>query len=502
MQCKKNVLMIMTDQHRADCLGCMGNSVIQTPNLDRISAEGITFENAFCQSPVCMASRASLFTGRYPESVRVRGMGVLPPAETTLPEVLLRHGYRTAAFGKVHFTPELYTRNILHEENPVLDWKRFAADACLSPVPDDPCKKNYGFATHVGCEDVLQGNFIKWLKERTSASFRPEETGHIAENAPADLFVSPYPSELHQSSFITEQTADYIKAAKKEEKPWFALCSFIAPHHPFEAPADQIRRYDIASIPLPSAKGGVDPALIPHPAADAIGEMDRYPPEIRKKILLHYFASISLVDDCVGKLLEALAQTGQMEETILVFVSDHGEFLGNHGLLRKPSIHYDELIRVPLLLRIPGTPRNGDKRRIRGLVELTDIHPTLLGLLGIPINNGVQGTDWSSNITSGNHVGKEDIYSDMFDLTPQRFGKAVGPYMAVRTLRTEHWKLNLYPTAGPQYGQLFDLKNDSDESRNLYCNPNFRERREELFWRLVSRMHKNTDPLPLVLTQF
>lgn len=496
---KKNILWIMTDQHRADCLGYMGHPVIQTPNLDRISEEGITFENAFCQSPVCMASRASLFTGRYPTSTRVRGMGVLPPAETTFPEVLRRQGFHTAAFGKVHLTPEQYTLNELHEDIPTLDWWRFAKEAGIPPVPDDPCKGNYGFETYVGCEDILQGEFKKWLKEK-APSLADQKPKQLCADRPRDLFVSPYPSEYHQSAFVAKQSAEFILSRKDTGTPWLAFCSFIAPHHPFEAPQDQIDRYDINAIPLPSMKGGVDSSMIPAPASNAIGEIDKYTDEVKRLIILHYLAGISLIDDGVGNLLTALEQSGQMDSTIIVFTSDHGEFLGNHGLLRKPSLHYDETLRVPLLIRLPEGKSKG--RRIRGLVELTDVHPTLLGLLGLPVNDGVQGIDWSANLANGKAVGREDIYSDMFDLTPQRFGKLAGPYMAVQTLRTECWKLNVYPTAGRQYGQLFDLKNDPDESHNLYADPEFRDIREELLWRLLARSHRNTDPLPFMLTQF
>jgi len=125
----------MTDQHQAEYLGRMGNRIIQTPHPDSLSAAGFTFENAFCQSPVCMASPASHFTGLYPSTIKVPGMGILPPQKTTLPEMLKRHGYRTAAFGKAHLTPEQYTRYRPGSDVPALEWKRFAADACLWPVP-------------------------------------------------------------------------------------------------------------------------------------------------------------------------------------------------------------------------------------------------------------------------------------------------------------------------------------------------------------------------------
>ena len=493
-----NVLWIMTDQHRADCLGFMGHPLVQTPNLDRLAESSVVFDNAFCQSPVCMASRASVLTGRYPCAVRVRGMGILPPSETTFPEVLQRTGFRTAAFGKVHLTPEQYTQQQLQSNSPTLDLRRFAEDGLIGPVSDDPCKQNYGFGTFIGCEDILLGPFREWLRQKNPAMLERKSQPLFPEG-PTDLWISPYPSDLHPSSFIASSTEEFIRA-QDGSKPWFSYCSFIAPHHPFEAPYDQIARYSSDSIPLPDLKGGVEPACIPHPAATAIGEMEGYSEEIQRRIVLHYFASISLIDDGVGRVLEALDQTGQMENTLIIFTSDHGEFLGNHGLLRKPSLHYDETLRVPLLIRLPASDLT--PRRERGLMELTDLFSTLLGLLDIPVPPGVQGIDWSSALRSGDRIGREDIYSDMFDLVPQRFGKLTGPYMAVQTLRTERWKLNIYPTAGRQYGQLFDLRMDPDESRNLYTENQYGDVREDMLWRLVRRCHVNTDPMPPYLTQF
>lgn len=493
-----NVLWIMTDQHRADCLGFMGHPLVQTPNLDRLAAASVVFEQAFCQSPVCMASRAVLFTGRYPATVRVRGMGLLPPAETTLPEVLQRHGFRTAAFGKVHLTPEQYTLAQLHSDVPLLDWRPFARDGMLTPISDDPCKRNYGFEVHTGCEDILLGGFREWLKacapallERRPVRLRPD--------GPADLWVSPYPSACHPTSYIAQSAAEFLRT-QKDGQPWLTFCSFIAPHHPFEAPEDQLGRYDVAAMPLPADKGGVEAALIPSPASTAIGEMARYSDAVQRRIVQHYLASISLIDDGVGCLLKALESSGQLDDTLILFTSDHGEFLGNHGLLRKPSLHYDETLHVPLFIRMPRGQLQ--PRREAGLVELADVYPTLLGLLGIPITPGVQGRDWSAALRDGGRIGRESVYADMYDLTPQRYGSLTGPYMAVQTLRTERWKLNLYPTAGPSYGQLFDLREDPDESRNRYGDRVLQPVREELLWRLASRLHEQADPLPPYLTQY
>ena len=305
---KPNVLWIMTDQHRADCLGCMGHPVIQTPYLDALAEEGVLFESAFCQSPVCMASRGVLFTGRYPEAIRIRGMGILPPSETTFPEMLKRHGYHTAAFGKVHLTPEQHTRAQLQSDRPVLDWRRFAADACISPIPDDPCKQNYGFDIHVGCDDANQGHFHRWLAEHAPhlAVLKPQPT----DDGPGDLFVSPYPSRYHQSTFIADSCIDFIRR-RNEGQPWFAFCSFVAPHHPFEAPADQIDRYNMGNIPLPACKGGVDPAFIPPPMADAVDE-------------IHGFQASCQTSGC---------RVGGAGQGFATFFPGHGDFHSRTGRL-------------------------------------------------------------------------------------------------------------------------------------------------------------------------
>jgi len=495
---RPNILWIMTDQHRADCLGCMGHPVIQTPHLDRIGAEGIVFENAFCQSPVCMASRAALFTGRYPATVRVRGMGVLPPAETTFPELLRRAGYSTGAFGKVHLTPERYTRDQLGSDVPILDWRAFAPEAVLPPFPDDPVKESYGFDTHIGCDDANQGNFRAWLRERCP-ELADKPRGTPEPGWLPDQFVSPFPTKWHQSTYIS-QTAEAFIRQQDRSAPWFTFCSFIAPHHPFEAPADQLARYSLADIPAPEWHGGTDGAFIPDPAANAVDEALRYAPDVLRRLMLHYLASISCIDDGVGRLLTALEETDQLDNTIIVFVSDHGEFAGNHGLLRKPSIHYDELLRVPLLLRLP-TGRGGG-RRVPGMVESIDVHPTLLGLLGMDVNPGVQGIDWSASIVDGHPIARDDIHSDMHDLGPMAHGQPNGPYCAVQTLRTNEWKLNIYPTAGPEYGQLFNLRDDPGEETNLYGDSSCRATREDMLWRLLQRIHTNIDPLPIRLSQW
>lgn len=492
-----NILWIMTDQHQAKCLGCMGNSVIQTPNIDRLADNGFLFENAFCQSPVCMSSRASLLTGRYPTTIRVHGMGILPPQETTLPEHLQRNGYTTGAFGKVHLTPEQYVKHHLGSDTPIIDWRVFQEETKLADCTDDPFKKDYGFQTHVGCDDACRGNHLNWLKKVAPELLdKPQEK---YDNGPNMLFISPYPSEYHHTTYIANNAIDYIKEKKDSDKPWFTFCSFIAPHHPFEAPRDQIDRYNENDIELPSKEIGVDIGTIPRRLMKGIDEFEQYSEDIQKKIILHYYASISLIDDCVGKFVDSLEETGQLDNTIILFVSDHGEHLGSHRLLKKSSFHYDETIKVPLIMNIPGQNK---PRRISGLVELVDVYPTLVGILGLEVNAGIQGIDMSDALLNNGNIGREDIYSDMYGMDKMVFAKPVGPFCSCRTIRTQDWKLSVYPEDGIDCSQMFDLKNDPDETKNLFNDPAYRDTREKLLWRFVQRSNSDADPLPLRLTQW
>jgi arylsulfatase A-like enzyme len=314
---------------------------------------------------------------------------------------------------------------------------------------------------------------------------------------PRDVFVSPYPSAFHQSTFIATQTESFVRE-QAGGGPWFAFCSFVAPHHPFEAPADQIARYAPEDIPLPEPKGGVDIRNVPERLAEAIGELDRYPEAVARRIVHHYYASISLIDDGVGRLVDALRETDQEANTIVVFTSDHGEMLGNHGLLRKPSFHYDELLRVPLIVKAPNMP----SRCVEGLVELVDLYPTVLGLLGLPVHPGVQGIDWSGSMRTGDRICRDHIYSGMHSLDPMVCETSSGPYTACLTLRTEAWKLNVYPGDALSCSQLFDLSHDPNETTNRFHDPAHRDTREEMLWRLLRRVHTDLDPLPLRLRQW
>jgi arylsulfatase A-like enzyme len=295
-----NVILIMTDQQRADALSCMGNPIVNTPNLDRLAAGGIVFEQAFINCPVCMASRAAIHTGRYPRSIRVPSMGILPPDEITIAETLKRAGYRTGMFGKLHFTPEGYTRDVLETDYEIIDVAPFLEPAgvlssATKAAVEDPFKRNYGFDVNFAVADSNWGHYLDWLQEVS-----PEHVKHhVAENwgrgregvtygaSPpskrvfhpfvSDFFDSHIPPDIHPSYFIVEKAIEFVRANR--EGPFLAHVSFVDPHHPFNAPMEFNRMYNPEEMPVPPEfdREKLYPPRLPEGVAKVIKRRATYP---------------------------------------------------------------------------------------------------------------------------------------------------------------------------------------------------------------------------------
>jgi len=510
---RPNVLLVMTDQHRADALGCMGNRTVQTPNLDRMAHRGVIFDQAYVQCPVCMASRAAIHTGRYPDTLRMRSMGLLPPDEVTLAETLKRAGYRTGMFGKLHFTPQGYTLHDRGADRPVFDAGFFLEDAGILSAAtraavEDPYKRNYGFDVCVGVEDLLWGHYLDWLAEVS-----PEHRKYaVAENwgrktdgvkynqsPPAiprfrshvsDFFDSGIPAELHPSRFIVEKTLEFIR--ENRGGPFFAHCSFVDPHHPFNAPSPFSRMYPPEEMTVPAELDleACYPTGLPEGVQKKIDRHIRFPNELWQWALANYYGMISHIDDCLGRLFDGLEAMQLLENTIVVFTADHGEYVGDHRLLYKGSLLFDGLVRVPLFMTRAGTLQGG--RRVSAMVQEIDICPTVMSQLGLPIHPGVQGRDLSAVLRGESEQGSERVYCELDELPDKT-------YMPSQMIRGDRWKLNYFP--GARTGMLYDLREDPDESRNRYSDPECHAVRHELMMDLLDHHYRAKDPLPIRLSQ-
>jgi len=497
-----HVVLFICDQLRADALGFMGNQHVRTPNLDRLARHGVVFENMFVQTPVCMGSRSCLLTGRYLRTIRMGGGSpLLDPREITLAETLARAGYRTGMFGKLHLTPQQYTYDTLKSDRSICDAGPFLKAAGLPPMPGDPMKKNYGFQHVTGHEDLLWGEYREWLGARDSAlasmlpergvskwdgwKIYPEANGALGCVGPTII-----PPALHPSTFIAESAVDYFTANHKDS-PCFMHVSFVDPHHPFDPPEEVLEAYDAGAIPLPKYRDTGD-LVWPDSIQERRADYSTVTDSLTQKTIACYYAMIDMIDRSVGKVIDAVEGAGEMDNTIFLFMADHGEFLGDYGLFRKGAFHYDCLLRVPCFISWRGSSITPG-RRIGGLCQEIDIAPTLLSLLGLPITAGIQGIDMSNPLLNDGNIGRPWIYTESYLAH-------WGPFVDCWTFRTESAKLNYYPK--DRMGHLFDLASDPDERKDLYSLPSRRKLRDDMMEGLLDAVHGQADPVPRMITQF
>lgn len=504
---RPNVVLLMADQLRADALGYAGDPIVRTPHLDRLARGGVIFENMFVQTPVCMASRAAIFTGRYPRSVRVPSMGVLPPTETTLAEELRRAGYATGLFGKLHFTPMGFTTQTLGHDYETNDATPFLAAAGIDTVANraaaaDPMKRRYGFDVEKGCGDHTWGHYLDWLQEASPEHVRH----HVSENwglgrqgvtygasPPAsrvfhptvsDFFDSHLPAEVHPSTWMVQEALAF--ARQNRSRPWFAHVSFVDPHHPFNAAEPFNRRYDPAEID----REACFPPGLPDAVAGKIRRFAAAGPEFWQWVRANYYGMISHLDWCVGRLLDGLAALGALDDTLIVFTADHGEYCGDHRLLYKGSLHFDGIMRVPFAVTWANQLAAG--RRVGAMTQQIDIYPTVLSLLGLPIHAGVQGQDLSGTLRGGPEAGYARVTCELDQLPDPQ-------YVPSHTIRGPEWKLSYFPVA--RTGMLFNLLDDPGERFNRFFDPGCARVREALMMDLVQHLYETKDPLPKRLSQ-
>lgn len=486
---KPNIILMMADQLRFDALGCYGNTKIHTPNIDRLALTGSAFDNHYVQNPVCSPSRCSILTGRYPKNHGTRDNGIpLRDAEITFPEVLRKNGYLTAAIGKMHFTTVFSPK--INEED---DW------------PED----KYGFdIVHTTCDNKT-GEYLDWLQSVSQKDYeivkaqgerKMKEDGASAADkdlsGPPQVYLSELNPAYHQSSWIADQTIRVIENAK-EDQPFFVLCSFVDPHHPFDPPVPYSHMYDPDLLEPPIVKEGELSDKPPHFYRHQTGHGFSNEKYDYRKLSAHewgevkaaYYGMISLIDDNIGRVLKALKEKGLEEDTLILFTNDHGELLGDHGLLFKGPFMYDCLIKAPMILRWPGRIPSG--ARFKQITEHVDIMPTILDYAGIQVPYGVQGMSMAPILRGDRGAGRSYALTEFncFD-----WG------LNLKTLTGNDYKLTYY--AGERFGELYDRNKDPEEFINLWENPEYAPIRCELTKQLLDRIIETEDTLPIRISKY
>jgi len=472
---RPNILWICTDQQRWDSLGCYGNHFLQTPNLDRLADEGTIFENAYCQSPVCTPSRSSFLTGRYPRTTRCRQNGQdIPDDEILVTRILADHGYSCGLAGKLH-TSSVDIRFCRDMERRI-----------------DDGYSEFHWSHHAGPGWGLANEYWAWLDER-GVQFETEQ------HPDSPWVFEGMPEDLHQTTWCAEKAEEFIRQNAASGAPWLFSVNIFDPHHPFDPPASRLERYlDILDqIPLPDYAEGELENKPPYQMKDhrgAYGDSDNMVFEemtAREHRLVRaaYWAMCDLVDAQVGRLLDVLEKTGQRENTIVIFTSDHGEMLGDHGLYMKGPYFYEPAVHVPLIISCPGLIA---PRRSHALVELTDLAQTILDAAAVDHHAGMQGSSlWpilTGEADADNH--REDIYCEYYNAMPYH----QDPAAHLTMIRTTSHKLIVDHSNGG--GELYDLDADSHEHYNLWNDGAGRGIKSEMLLRLCNRMAWTVDPLP------
>ena len=527
---KPNFLFIITDQHRADHIGCYGHPVIKTPNIDAIAARGRKFEKFYVACAICQPNRSTLMTGRMPSLHGERHNGVpLDRRSNSFVDLMRVQGYATALIGKSHLmnmtdNEPRYGRPEPEEgKKPSPDTFKLAVSVDHEdPYYDQEHPKNwgehsdfeiqlpfYGFS-HVdlqtGHGDEVGGDYNRWLetKHPNSQSLKGPQNSLPHTYTASQAWRTAIPERLYPTNYITEKSIKYLEnyAAQAEDMPFFMMMSYPDPHHPFTPPGKYWDMYKPEDMPLPESFYTNTPP--PNNVAWAHQRRENETQitnsqglfaaaderEVREVMALTC-GMITMIDDSIGMVFKKLEDLGLAENTIVIFTSDHGDLLGDHQLILKGPIHYNGLIRVPFIWSDIGeSVKSGTSDALCGTL---DIGKTILDRAGLEPYYGIQGR---SLIPEINGAGDQGSGSVLIEQEDQREYFGLKAPIRLRTLVTNQYRLTIYH--GNDWGELYDLNSDPSEINNLWDDPNYIKIKLDLLEALSRQQMALTDygPLP------
>ena len=451
MEKHPNILWYCTDQQRFDTIRRLGNPHINTPRLDEFVSQSVSFTHAYCQSPICTPSRASFMTGMYPSAVSVTGNGnpVFPNyyEDRLISHVLAKNGYDCGLIGKLHLASAFDG-----QENRVDDGYRYFQ---YSHDHGKPKAFGHEYADWLRTQGEDLGEL---LQQRAAVQKAKKKDGRFPEPSPDCDNIPPH---LHQTHWCTEKAIEFIQKNRRNDQPWMLNINPFDPHPGFDAPWEYYRRYAPETLPGPYFQESDIPfqAKLTNAGIDFQSKA-KHPTEFNdKQVQASYYGMIELVDHEFGRILDFLDDEGIRENTIVIFTSDHGESLGDHGLLYKGCRFYEGLARVPLIISCPTHFQKNVQTD--ALVELLDIVPTLYDVLGIDIPYYVQGKSLAPMLR-----GDTSIDEHREAVRCEFFGALATPDQTHATMyRDRRWKLVVYHQKG--ICELYDLDNDSWEHNDL-----------------------------------
>ncbi|MCY4550919.1 MAG: alkaline phosphatase family protein [Defluviicoccus sp.] len=488
----RNILFIMADQLRVDYLSCYGHPHLETPNLDRLAGRGVRFDRAYVQAPVCGPSRMSFYTGRTAFSHGATWNFVpLPVGELTLGDYLRPHGMRTALVGKSHMMPDLAGMErvgLSPDGEPGLiisecGFEPYERDDGEHPHPKaDPDLPYNRYLRAQGYEGPNPWNDYANSGEGPDGALRE---GWYMQNAPLAARVA---EEHSETAYMTDRALQFLE--EQGDAPWCLHLSYIKPHWPYIAPAPYHAMYGHNQIL--AAVRETRERDDPHPVYGAImnhnasREFSRE--EVRAAVIPAYMGLIRQIDDHLGRVFRYLEETGRMDDTMIVFTSDHGDYLGDHWLGEKEFFH-EQAVRIPLIVYDPDAAADATRGTAdEGFIEAIDLVPTFLEARGIEIpTHIIEGRSALWRLRGGKGEVPDHAYSELdYAFYKARVELGVDPHEArLFMLRTDDWK---YVHALGFEPLLFDLRNDPDEFVDLGRDPGYAGFREELHRALFERI--------------
>lgn len=483
---RPNILLITSDQQHYSMLGSV-NPKLKTPNLDRLAAEGALCTRAYCPNPTCTPSRSSILTGMYPSHHGAWSLGTkLPEDAPTINDVLHENGYQTALIGKAHFQPLASTPEYPSLEAPEklhdLDfWKNYHSG--FYGFDHIELLRNHTAEQHVGQHYALWME-EKGLKDWRKYFFPPEGRMPFKGMGRWKL-----PEEFHYNTWIAERTNATLEEYRQKDQPFFLWASFPDPHYPQLVPAPWDQMYRAKDMEMQEFSFDEHdknppyyrevfkrfPNFKPYQETGfGIHGLYRQPyhkKELQRQ-LAYAYGMVSLMDKYIGKILDKLRELELEKDTIIVFTTDHGDMFGQHGLRHKCIFHYEDLLRIPMIVKYAGHIPAGS--RIDGLQSLIDLAPTFLSLCGIPAPACMDGVD------------QQDVWLGVRE--------SARPYaicenrhephtMNIRSYMEERYKVTVHD--GRSYGELYDLQSDPEEHDNLWDSEAHRPLKAELLFRFA-----------------
>ncbi len=454
---RPNVLLIMCDQLRGDCLGFAGHPDVKTPYLDSLAAQSTFFERAYSACPTCLPARVSLFTGQTPAHHGRVGYedGVSWDFPHMLPQVFSDAGYQTACAGKLHVHPP-----------------RLACGFQTLRLHDGYLGCYQGVDIPYWMHQDVHDDYLRFLRRELGPDADVDSTGPECNSWVYHPWV--YEERLHPTNWVADETIRLLET-RDRTRPFFLMASFVRPHPPLDAPASYYERYERRELREP-ARGDWDDlaaterdGMVPnsvHGCRDAT---------LRHEAMAGYYAAVTHVDHQVGRLISALKRDGSFNDTIIVFLADHGEMLFDHSLWRK-LLPYEGSARIPLFFRVGTHLVKAPAHRSQSVVELMDVMPTLLDLCGIEAPEGVDGSSLAGDILRAEELERPYVHGE----------HAFTPEQSHHYIVTPRDKYVWFSQTGRE--QYFDLSEDRSEAHDLIDEPAYRERVAQMRAWLVSEL--------------